>query len=636
MRRRCRGWRPRTPSAATTRRCSPTCCAARPSCAGPERRSSATSATARTCASGSAPTPASACAARIAICSRSTGRSASGVRYDATLAARPRRRRRRGCAALLADARVVSIVGPGGLGKTRLAHVARARRRPAGGARRRARRRHRGRGRRRRGRLRARRARLGQRAADADAGAARRRPRAASRSGSAQSPSLLVLDNCEHVVERGGRAGGVPRLRDRRPAGAHDEPRAARDRRRARLPARRARAGRRGRSCSASARSRRGPGAQLTRRRRRRASSTRLDGLPLAIELAAAKVRAMAVEEIDRRLEDRFALLRGGDRSAPDRHRTLLAVIDWSWNLLDEAERRALRRLALFNDGFTLEAADAVLGDGAARRGPGPRRPVAAERARGAGGRPLPDAGDRARVRPAAARGGRRGRRRARGPAAAGRSPTRAAAAPGCSAATSSRRSTRSPPRRSTSPTSCATRSPTATAARWSSCSPRSGSSGRSAASTRRLIALTAGGRRRGRAAGSRRPELEDAARAALAIALMQRADDGRPARRAAPRRCWRGSGPGGGDPRLAGWCRCCWRTTRRDARPRSPAGSSGSPADPDRHVAHARAASWLGHVRENDGDPAARSRRPSARWRSSAATRARGRRRCSSTSSPS
>ena len=92
---------------------------------------------------------------------------------------------------------------------------------------------------------------------------------------------------------------------------------------------------------------------------------TRLDGLPLAIELAAAKVRAMAVEEIDRRLEDRFALLRGGDRAAPDRHQTLLAVIDWSWNLLDEAERRALRRLALFNDGFTLEAADAVLGDGA-------------------------------------------------------------------------------------------------------------------------------------------------------------------------------------------------------------------------------------------------------------------------------
>jgi predicted ATPase/DNA-binding SARP family transcriptional activator len=91
----------------------------------------------------------------------------------------------------------------------------------------------------------------------------------------------------------------------------------------------------------------------------------RLDGLPLAIELAAVQVRAMAVEEIDRRLENRFALLRGGDRSAPDRHQTLLAVIDWSWNLLDEGERRALRWLALFNDGFTLEAAQAMLGNDA-------------------------------------------------------------------------------------------------------------------------------------------------------------------------------------------------------------------------------------------------------------------------------
>jgi predicted ATPase/DNA-binding SARP family transcriptional activator len=88
----------------------------------------------------------------------------------------------------------------------------------------------------------------------------------------------------------------------------------------------------------------------------------RLDGLPLAIELAAVQVRVMAVEEIDRRLENRFALLRGGDRSAPDRHQTLLAVIDWSWNLLTAGEQRALRWLALLNDGFTLEAADAVLG----------------------------------------------------------------------------------------------------------------------------------------------------------------------------------------------------------------------------------------------------------------------------------
>ncbi|GAB2944350.1 hypothetical protein GCM10027203_54230 [Nonomuraea fastidiosa] len=88
----------------------------------------------------------------------------------------------------------------------------------------------------------------------------------------------------------------------------------------------------------------------------------RLDGLPLAIELAAAKVRVMSVAEIARRLADRFALLRGGNRTAPDRHRTLHAVIDWSWNLLDEPERRALRWMSLFGDGFTLAAAEAVLG----------------------------------------------------------------------------------------------------------------------------------------------------------------------------------------------------------------------------------------------------------------------------------
>nr|WP_281367272.1 NB-ARC domain-containing protein [Nocardioides kongjuensis] len=91
----------------------------------------------------------------------------------------------------------------------------------------------------------------------------------------------------------------------------------------------------------------------------------RLDGLPLAIELAAVKVRAMSVEDIAARLENRFALLRGGDRSAPDRHQTLLAVIDWSWNLLAERDRRGLRRLSVFQDGFTLDAAERLLGDDA-------------------------------------------------------------------------------------------------------------------------------------------------------------------------------------------------------------------------------------------------------------------------------
>ncbi|WP_378734272.1 BTAD domain-containing putative transcriptional regulator [Nocardia brasiliensis] len=85
-----------------------------------------------------------------------------------------------------------------------------------------------------------------------------------------------------------------------------------------------------------------------------------LDGLPLAIELAAARARVMSVEEINLRLTDRFALLRHGDRSSPERHRTLHAVIDWSWNLLDDSQQRALRRLCRFPAGFTLSAAEQV------------------------------------------------------------------------------------------------------------------------------------------------------------------------------------------------------------------------------------------------------------------------------------
>ncbi|RDI66437.1 BTAD domain-containing putative transcriptional regulator [Nocardia pseudobrasiliensis] len=89
---------------------------------------------------------------------------------------------------------------------------------------------------------------------------------------------------------------------------------------------------------------------------------TTLDGLPLAIELAAARVRTMSVEDIEARLEHRFALLRSGDRSSPERHRTLHAVIEWSWNLLDEPQQIALRRLCRFPAGFTLTAAELVAG----------------------------------------------------------------------------------------------------------------------------------------------------------------------------------------------------------------------------------------------------------------------------------
>jgi predicted ATPase/class 3 adenylate cyclase len=87
---------------------------------------------------------------------------------------------------------------------------------------------------------------------------------------------------------------------------------------------------------------------------------TRLDGIPLAIELAAARVRALSVETIDARLGDRFRLLTGGDRTALPRQQTLRALIDWSYDLLTEGERGLLRRLAVFAGGWTLEAAEAV------------------------------------------------------------------------------------------------------------------------------------------------------------------------------------------------------------------------------------------------------------------------------------
>jgi len=88
----------------------------------------------------------------------------------------------------------------------------------------------------------------------------------------------------------------------------------------------------------------------------------RLDGLPLAIELAAARIRAMSLEELRRRLSDRFAVLCGRDRSAPARHQTLTAVIAWSWDLLGPKEQRALAWFSIFHDGFGSRAAEAMLG----------------------------------------------------------------------------------------------------------------------------------------------------------------------------------------------------------------------------------------------------------------------------------
>ena len=280
-----------------------------------------------------------------------------GVRYDATeLIGRDRDLER--LRALLASARVVSIVGAGGLGKTRLAHVlAREATQPvvhlvelAGvtdaedvavevgsvlGV---------------RDSVSGRRTLTAQQRADI-------RARIAQRLG--QAPGLLVLDNCEHLIEAAAELTAflIAATPDLRVLTTSRAPLAIAAERVYPL-------GERGTADAAELFRERAVAARPAVRLTAEVVASivsRLDGLPLAIELAAAKVRVMSVEEIDRRLEDRFALLRGGDRSAPDRHRALLTVIEWSWNLLDATEQRALCRLALFHDGFTLAAAEAVL-----------------------------------------------------------------------------------------------------------------------------------------------------------------------------------------------------------------------------------------------------------------------------------
>ncbi|GGF35531.1 SARP family transcriptional regulator [Marmoricola endophyticus] len=279
-----------------------------------------------------------------------------GLRYDATpMVGRDEDvTRLRG---LLSTHRVVTVVGPGGLGKTRVAHLL--------------------------GRLAPQpmvwfvelagvttgdgvvrkvaadlgvRDRLDARAAQSQP--ADLRARLAQRLGGA--PALLVLDNCEHVLDAAADlvaflVAATDQCRvlatSRAPLAISAEqvyPLTQLDvEESVELFGRRARAAR--------------PGVRLDDAEVR-ALVARLDGLPLALELAAAKVRAMPVSEIARRLADRFALLAGGDRSAPDRHRTLEAVIDWSWRLLRPEAQRALERLAVFPDGFGLDGAAGVLG----------------------------------------------------------------------------------------------------------------------------------------------------------------------------------------------------------------------------------------------------------------------------------
>ncbi|SFC80011.1 Predicted ATPase [Nocardioides terrae] len=279
----------------------------------------------------------------------------SGLRFDAD-ALIGREADIAAATAMVRTARVVSIVGAGGLGKTRLAHV------------------------------------VGRQAeqpvvhfvelagvtspdgvplevADAlgvrETVVTRGRPRREDVVGRivdavGTTPSLLILDNCEHVV--GAVAELVSVLVARTPAltvlTTSRAPLGLAAERIYLLPelstedgvalfVERATAAR--------------PGVQLDPEAVR-SLVTRLDGLPLAVELAAAKMRVMSVAEIERRLDNRFALLRGGSRDAPERHQTLIAVIDWSWNLLTEEQRVALRRLSVFRDGFSLDGATAVVG----------------------------------------------------------------------------------------------------------------------------------------------------------------------------------------------------------------------------------------------------------------------------------
>jgi predicted ATPase len=187
--------------------------------------------------------------------------------------------------------------------------------------------------------------------------------------------SLLVLDNCEHLIADAAALadrllGDCPRLRilatSREPLGitgetlwpvdplalppAEADPATALTYPAVRLLADRARAVRPGFVVDETTAS------GMVRICRA------LDGMPLAIELAAARLRTMSLDQLSARLDDRFRLLTGGARMALPRHQTLRAVVDWSWDLLEDDERIVLRRLAIFSGGATLEAVEEVCG----------------------------------------------------------------------------------------------------------------------------------------------------------------------------------------------------------------------------------------------------------------------------------
>jgi predicted ATPase/DNA-binding SARP family transcriptional activator len=195
---------------------------------------------------------------------------------------------------------------------------------------------------------------------------------------------LLLLDNCEHLLDScahlaAGLLGACPHLRilatSRQPLEMLGEtvwplsPLPVRDP--ATLPP--------GEDVGASAAMQlfveRGravrPGFALTPANRRAVAEVcyRLDGLPLAIELAAARLATLTVDEVAARLDDRFALLSSGNRAALPRQQTLQATLDWSYGLLDAPAQRLLRRLSVFSGGWTEAAAEAVCGREEDRQG---------------------------------------------------------------------------------------------------------------------------------------------------------------------------------------------------------------------------------------------------------------------------
>ncbi|AYF78237.1 helix-turn-helix domain-containing protein [Nocardia yunnanensis] len=266
--------------------------------------------------------------------------------------------------ALLEAARLVTIVGPGGAGKTRLALEAMDRQAGAvffvplaelGAA---------------------------DQLADAVAGALGSAP--GDRPGKTDrlielldvGPAVLVLDNCEHLVAAAAEL--AERLLDRlpglrvlatsreplaltgealchlgplEPPAETTDPAVAQRSSAVRLFLDRAAAVRPGFTLDDDTV---GPVVEICRR---------LDGLPLALELAAAKLRAMSVDQVARRLGDRFRLLTSGSRTALPRQRTLLALVEWSWDLLEEPEKLLTRRLSAFPGGATAAALESVCAD---------------------------------------------------------------------------------------------------------------------------------------------------------------------------------------------------------------------------------------------------------------------------------